>query len=130
MEQFVGIPYLPHGRDYDGADCWGILFLYFRDIRGTLIPSYSAEMADLDFHRREISLLIDAEKARHWEEVKRPAPGDCVLMRVGRDESHVGVFIGNGQMLHSEGPHPSQIERMCDMRWRSRIVGYFRHRPC
>ncbi len=130
MERFVGIPYIPHGRDYDGADCWGILFLYFRDVLGTPIPSYSAEMRELEFHRHEISQLIVAEKGQQWTEVDMPASGDCVLMRVGRDESHVGVFIGGGQMLHSEGPHPSQIERIGDMRWRSRIVGYFRFSPC
>jgi len=130
MERFVGIPYAPHGRSYEGADCWGILFLYYRDVLGVAIPSYSVEMRDVEFHRHEISQLVAAEKGQHWIEVDAPARGDGVLMRVGSDESHVGVFIGNGQMLHSEGPHPSQIERMGDMRWRSRITGYFRYCQC
>ena len=130
MERFIGIPYQPHGRDYDGADCWGILYLYYRDVLGRPIPSYSAEMRELEFHRHEISQLIVSEKADHWTEVDTPESGDCVLMRVGRDESHVGVFLGGGRMLHSEGPHPSQIERMGDMRWRNRIVGYFRYLSC
>lgn len=130
MERFIGIPYLPHGRSYDGADCWGVLFLYYRDVLGQMLPSYSAEMQDLEFHRREISRLVAAEKGHNWAEVVAPAPGDCVLMRVGRDESHVGVFLGGGRMLHSEGPHPSQIERMGDMRWRDRITGYFRYISC
>ncbi|NKM69158.1 C40 family peptidase [Rhizobium laguerreae] len=130
MERFVGIPYVPHGRSYDGADCWGILFLYFRDVRGIEIPTYSAEMRDVEFRRREIARLVAAEKGQHWFEVEAPAPGDGVLMRVGRDESHVGIFLGGGRMLHSEGPHPSQIERMSDMRWRDRITGFFRYSPC
>ncbi|WP_434712998.1 C40 family peptidase [Rhizobium sp. YTUHZ045] len=130
MERFVGIPYVPHGRNYGGADCWGILFLYYRDVLGIQIPSYTAEMAEVDFHRHEIAQLIAAEREQQWTEVSTPAKGDCVLMRVGRDESHVGVFIGNGQMLHSEGPDPSRIERVGDMRWRNRIVGYFRYSPC
>ncbi|MGO8093230.1 C40 family peptidase [Rhizobium leguminosarum] len=130
MERFVGIPYVELGRTYEAADCWGVLRLYYRDVRGILLPSYIEEMEGREFRRNHISPLVAGEKDQNWNEVDRPEIGDAILMRVGRDESHVGVFIGNGQMLHSEGPHPSLIERMGDMRWRSRITGYFRHCQC
>jgi murein DD-endopeptidase len=45
FDQFVGIPYVAHGRDYAGADCWGLLYLFYRDVLGVQIPSYVAEMA-------------------------------------------------------------------------------------
>ncbi|QIO64771.1 C40 family peptidase [Rhizobium leguminosarum] len=130
MERFVGIPYVELGRTYEAADCWGVFRLYYRDVRGILLPSYLDEMEGREFRRNNISPLVATEKEHNWDQVDRPETGDAILMRVGRDESHVGVFIGNGQMLHSEGPHPSQIERMGDMRWRSRIAGYFRYRSC
>ncbi|MBX4944645.1 C40 family peptidase [Rhizobium binae] len=130
MERFVGIPYVPRGRTYDAADCWGVFRLFQRDVRGILLPSYVDELDDCQFHRRVFAPLVHAEKEHNWTEVDRPEFGDGILMRVGREESHIGVFIGNGQMLHSEGPHPSQIERIGDMRWRDRITGYFRYCPC
>lgn len=126
MEQFIGIPYVPHGRDYTGADCWGVLFLYYRDRLGISVPSYSAEMDARDFHRSSIGPLIAEERENHWHLVDAPQAGDCVLMRAGRHDSHVGVFLGHGLMLHSEGPHPSVIDRTGDMRWRSRISGFYR----
>lgn len=124
--QFVGIPYVPHGRDYAGADCWGILYLYYRDVLQKPVPSYSAEMQEREFHRRDIGPLISDEKALHWRQVDVPEIGDCVLMRTGRHPTHVGVYLGEGRMLHSEGPHPSAIERLDDLRIRNRIIGYYR----
>lgn len=123
---YVGIPYVPHGREYTGADCWGILFLYYRDVLGTPVPSYSAEMDAREFRHKDIGSLVAEEREKHWQPVTAPQPGDCILMRAGRHDSHVGVFLGQGRMLHSEGPHPSVIDRMGDMRWRSRISGFYR----
>ena len=126
LQNFVGIPYVPNGREYGGADCWGLLFLYYRDALGTPIPSYSTEMREREFHRRDIGPLIDAEKEKHWVQVDEPQPGDCVLLRAGRHNTHVGVFLGGSKLLHSEGPDPSVVARIDDIRLRSRIAGFFR----
>ncbi|MBB3396881.1 NlpC/P60 family protein [Rhizobium sp. BK060] len=130
MEKFIGIPYVPHGREYKGADCWGILFLYYRDVLGTPVPAYSSEMEAREFNRCGIAPLIGEERERRWHQVETPQAGDCVLMRAGRHDSHVGVYLGQGRMLHSEGPHPSVIDRISDMRWRNRISGFYRLNEC
>lgn len=126
LDRFVGIPYVQHGREYAGSDCWGIVFLYYRDVLGTPIPAYSAEMEAREFTNRGIGPLMASEREKHWQAVARPETGDCVLMRAGRHDSHVGIYLGNGRMLHSEGPEPSVIERIDGMRWRNRISGYYR----
>lgn len=126
VERFVGIPYVPHGRSYEGADCWGILFLYYRDVLGTPVPAYSAEMDAREFKHGAIAPLMATEREKLWQQVETPQPGDGVLMRAGRHDSHVGVFLGQGRMLHSEGPDPSVIDRIGDMRWRNRISGFYR----
>lgn len=126
IEKFVGIPYVAHGRSYEGADCWGLLFLYYRDALGTPIPSYSAEMHDRNFHRRDIGPLMDSEIEKLWMQVDDPQPGDGILLRAGRFNSHVGVFLGSGRILHSEGPEQSVVARLDDIRLRSRVTGFFR----
>jgi len=129
LQRFVGVPYVAHGREYTGADCWGLLFLYYRDELGTPIPSYSSEMRERDFHRKDIGPLMDVEIERLWLQVDEPQPGDGVLLRAGRFNTHVGVFLGAGRMLHSEGPEPSVVARLDDIRLRSRITGFFRLKP-
>lgn len=126
VADFVGIPYVAHGRSYNGADCWGILYLYYRDVLGTPVPAYSAEMDAAEFNHRGIAPVVSAEREKYWHPIDTPQPGDGILMRAGGHDSHVGIFLGQGRMLHSEGPHPSVIDRIGDMRWRNRISGYYR----
>lgn len=128
-ERFIGIPYVEHGRDYAGADCWGIVYLFYRDVLDRAIPAYSAEMYARDFHHRDIGALIERERALHWMQVTAPDHGDVALMRTGRAESHVGIYVAGGRILHSEGEPGSCIVRADDMRMRTRLVGYFRVRP-
>lgn len=130
LHRFIGIPYLQHGRDYSGADCWGLVYLFYRDALRTPIPAYLAEMQVRDFHQRDIAPLIRHEQAEHWQEAIEPAHGNCVLMRVGRLETHVGIWIDGGRVLHTEGEAGSCIARADDMRIKSRIVGFFRLKTC
>jgi len=126
MERFVGIPYVPHGRDYDGADCWGLIYLYYRDVLCRPVPSYAAEMQTREFRPRGIGQLIVAERDAHWVEMAEPRQGDVVLMRNGPHHNHVGIRLDGGRLLHSDGPGPSCIERLDAMHLRNRIVGYYR----
>ncbi|MBA4797013.1 MAG: C40 family peptidase [Rhizobiales bacterium] len=130
FERFVGIPYVAHGRDYFGADCWGILYLFYRDVLGVDIPSYVAEMEGKSFDRHGIAPLMEAERDIRWKRVQNPVHGDGVSMRVGRMETHVGVYLDRGRLLHSEGPNPSEIVRIDDIRVKSRIAGFYRFNAC
>lgn len=126
MDRFVGIPYVALGRDYDGADCWGLIYLYYRDVLGRPVPSYVAEMQEREFRPRGIGPLVDAEREAHWFEATEPQQGNVVLMRNGRHHNHVGIRLSGGRLLHSDGPGPSCIERLDALHLRNRIVGFYR----
>lgn len=130
IERFVGVPYLANGRHYDGADCWGILCLFYRDVLGLELPSLLPEMQGREFHRRGIAPLVQDVRESQWHEVSEPRQGDCVLMRVGRLDTHVGIYLDRGRLLHSEGPHPSEIVRIDDIRVKRRISGFYRLNAC
>jgi cell wall-associated NlpC family hydrolase len=130
MERLVGIPYVQHGRSYDGADCWGIVFLYYRDILGRSIPSYVAEMEAREFRPRGIGPLISEERDRAWSEVSAPIAGDVVLMRTGIHHNHVGIYLAGRTTLHSEGPGLSAIERLDALHLRNRVSGFYRLLEC
>lgn len=130
LDGFVGIPYVEHGRDYAGADCWGVLYLYYRDVLGVSIPSYSVELEKIPFDRAAITPVAARHKDIFWHQVQQPVAGDGVLMRVGRSETHVGIYLDRRRLLHSEGPHPSEIVRIDDIRVKSRITGFYRFNGC
>lgn len=125
MQEFVGIPYIPHGRDYAGADCWGLVWLFYRDVLKIDIPSYSDEMLTREFSRSGIAPLMQVEAIADWVEQDSPDLGHVVLMRRGRECAHVGIYAGDGLVLHTEGPGPSVIERISSPALSRRIAGFY-----
>ncbi|MEP2977955.1 MAG: NlpC/P60 family protein [Lentilitoribacter sp.] len=124
MQKYLGIPYVEHGRHYNGADCWGVVFLFYRDELKTPVPSYSQEMYERRFKCRDIGPLIEQVRDLNWVELKQPVFGACVVIRNGNFNTHVGVYLGNNKILHSE-TDCSRIERMDSMNLRGRIVGFY-----
>lgn len=127
VERLVGIPYVVDGRDWSGADCWGVIYLYFRAVHGIEVERYDAAGAATDQDRRALSALIHREIAAPWHPVEEPRAGDVVLLRHGREIAHVGIWFDGGRVLHSPGPGPSVIERASSPHMRRRIVGFYRH---
>mgnify|MGYP003652353246 CR=1 FL=1 len=52
---------------------------------------------------------------------------DVLLFRHGRFESHVGIYVHQGVMLHMATDDQSKHERFDQGRWKARLAGYFRH---
>lgn len=127
MENFVGIPYVVLGRGYDGADCWGLVYLFYRDVFGIEIPTYSEFLESNGNRPRVVNTLVNQVKDRDWKQVEQKRHGDVVLMRTGKNEHHVGIFVEPNFILHSEdiGSY-SHMTKISDPRISKRIVGYFR----
>lgn len=127
MNNLIGIPYANKGRDPSvGLDCWGLLREFYREYMGIDLPSYTDDYEDsCDSH--SMAGAIDRYAPESWKQVTEPMFGDAVLMRINGFCSHVGVYLQNGQMLHTQAGHDSVIDRLDGIRWKNRIKGYFRH---
>lgn len=95
-KQFVGVPYRYGGIDRDGMDCSGFIFTVARESIGVQLPrSTSAIYA-------AVRVIGDSEKE----------PGDLLFFKtVGGKISHVGLYMGNDQFIHSasDGPNTGVI---------------------
>ena len=81
--QFVGNPYVPGGTSLtDGADCSGFVQSVYKAF-GIKVPRTSWAQGN---YGREVS-YADAQ------------PGDVIYYG-----GHVGIYIGNGQVLHASSP--------------------------
>lgn len=123
---YLGIPFLEHGRDRAGCDCYGLLVLVYAELLGIELPAYSGAYLNTD-ERAEIASLIGARKhVGVWVAVEDPEPFDVALFRRGPYESHIGIVAAPGRMLHIPDDH-AKIEDFRTGRWGGRLTGFYRH---
>lgn len=123
-DQYLGLPYASQGRSLAGVDCWGLVFIVLPAF-GRPVPSYAGKYASAE-ERQEIAGLIDGAKPQ-WRRVDGAEAFDLVTFRRGRHESHIGIVVRPGHMLHITQDKPSCIERYDTGYWANRLTGTWRH---
>lgn len=123
------IPYLDHGRDYDGADCWGLVYLVYRDFFNVELDTYNE---DYDVNRQQdVHRVIDSH-LEDFEQVSRPKNGDIVVVRILGRPWHCGIYfsprINIHHMLHTQKGIGVTFENLNSTKWSKRIEGFYR--PC
>lgn len=114
----------------DGADCWGLAYLAYKQEKGIEVPDYL--WAYDDTHDVEkISAHIAAEKASsRWKDVADPEPFDLVLMQesaAGMVGIHVGLVIRPNYMIHIRRKKGVVIQPINSFEWKNRIMGFVRY---
>lgn len=125
---YVGIPFRIDGRDRDGADCWGLVRMYLKDVAGIELPSYS-EVPAGDVLR--VARRFGAESlSETWVKVDRPRNNDVALMThpSRRTAFHCGVVVRNRFLLHTVDETGSVIVPINHSGITGCIVGFYRHK--
>jgi cell wall-associated NlpC family hydrolase len=122
LASYIGIPYRIGGRGPDAVDCAGLVMKFYREILGIELPSifYGDEIS-----REEMaSIAEDGMASGQWAEIARPEYGDVLVFRMFGQPTHVGIYIGGDEFLHSVEGKDSCIERLSS--WYARLVGVLR----
>ncbi|HTT77005.1 MAG TPA: NlpC/P60 family protein [Candidatus Binataceae bacterium] len=88
VRYYIGLPFKSLGRDRAGLDCWGMVYLVYREVFHQEIPPY-ADYADA-YDVEEVSALVKGEIVTRWREVLPAQLGDVILLRVRGLPCHVG----------------------------------------
>ena len=91
LSDLIGIPYLPHGRDERGIDCFGLIWLIaFRMDKP--IPDVPYQGFD-PAHMK----LADQMKIHKIEKCET----GCVIEMLKDERLHLGFAVDNERMIHS-----------------------------
>jgi cell wall-associated NlpC family hydrolase len=129
LRNYVGLPKVHAGRSREGVDCYGLIWLVYREVLGIQLPSYAGEALDLKEREEIAGLIAGGRLVAPWREVKDGSerPFDMAVFRRGTLESHVGLVVGPGRMLHIVDVGESHVTSYHIGPWRGRFVAMHRH---
>lgn len=125
LNKYISIPYKDHGLDFQGVNCWGLLYLIYLTERGITVPTYVEDYASSE-DEIELGQLINQEKVK-WLEVKTPQKFDAILIRLKGQPMHCGVYLDNDLFIHCLKGSNVTIESINSVMWKNRILGYYRY---
>ncbi len=129
LQRYIGIPFKDHGRDFSGCDCWGLVCLVYREELGIYLPDLGDGYGDA-YAREEVNSTTKNATAENWnldvtDRERRLL--DVLTFTRGGIETHVGMWVADGEMLHIIDGTCAAIERYDTVRWKRRFSRALRH---
>jgi cell wall-associated NlpC family hydrolase len=136
VADYLLIPFVDRGRSRAGVDCWGLVWLVYREMLGIELPSYRSDYPDVDAHAWLAELVRD-QKRRFWQEVYPVQRMDVALFAItGQDgvrrPCHVGLVLDDeaGLFLHAQKRQGVGVgyyrKSVFAQRWAHRFLGAYR----
>lgn len=129
-DRALDVPFIEKGRDYEGWDCWGLIYVAYRDLYNIELPVYTGEYNSTR-RREELQGLITRRKAGTWELRDPYEPGDVALVKMLGRNCHVGLMLPDMYMLHVQDHVQAVVEKIDRPPWRdkeyNKVEGIYRH---
>lgn len=126
VADYIGIPFLARGRTRAGLDCYGLVRLVLAEQFGKDLPAHADGYESMD-DRALLALLIDAKRPTiNARPVSKVESGDLVLIRYCGFPCHIGLYVGDGLLLHVESGRNTVLEPLTSTHLSTRIEGFYR----
>lgn len=123
ISRVVGIPWVRWRSDFDGADCYGLIVLYFREVLGIDLGAVP---------QSDIAAGFSATQG--WQECPPEAGAACFMAWRNGAPTHCGLLAPGAMVLHSEGSqdHPGsvRITRLAAMQRAYGEILFYRRGQC
>ncbi|RMB11905.1 C40 family peptidase [Eilatimonas milleporae] len=125
---YLAIPFVPHGRDRSGCDCWGLVCLVYRDCFNVSLPPFDRAVGDVNNPLSVAPVMAAGAAQDIWVKSDTPRAGDVLLFGTRAAPYHVGLYVNGDLMLHTRAGTDATTERWRGCLWDRRLIGFFRHR--
>lgn len=125
MKKFIGIPFSDNeAQDFSGTNCYGLVRLFYKEHLNIEIPELKVQSQ----HSNRVWATYLNEIQGNWITVEEPELYDVVAMaqdvRHPRIVQHVGIYLGNGKILHTLNKIESHVVSIENVK--HSIKGYHR----
>lgn len=110
FNKYIGIEFKAHGRDMTGLDCFGLARLVLKNEFNRDLPEWIDDN-EADFSR--------------FKKVDDPKPGSIALFSFIGVPAHVGVYIGEGRVLHVSPGEMAVAEKHDSRRLKGHLQGWY-----
>lgn len=124
INRYIGIPFKIHGRDFDGVDCYGLVWLFYKNELGIELPMFLGYEEKLESYQNKIE---ESRPLLNVVEVEKPNTADIGLFHYRGLLSHVGLYIEKNKILHILKKTHSVIIKIDHPTIRGRIEGWYRY---
>jgi len=125
VKKYIGIPFASNGRTIDGCDCYGLVRLVFRNEYGVNLPELSNDYTDALNVAETARLFKENLPVLAGEKTAIPQEKAVAIITEHGVAAHIGIFAGDGYILHTGIKTGSVCQRETHPGLRGRIEGYY-----
>lgn len=125
FDKFLNIFYHKNHRSFTFCDCYGICYLFNKEVLGNDLPEFLDE--DIWDDAGVNNAITNGKKHFKKINIGKEKVGDIVSFQINGNFLHVGVVLQSGQMLHiMEGKH-AVIESYNNLKWKHKVDSFWRY---
>ncbi|MFW6035148.1 MAG: C40 family peptidase [Halothermotrichaceae bacterium] len=128
VDKLLGIPYQHNGRDFQGVDCLGLIYLFFKEF-GIKLPKDDGRNIPEDWYKTEPERYINGLQKIGGEvgHFKNLQPLDIPYFRLYKDViTHSGVMLDEKRFIHVLIDKKVRIDSMNKRFWKAKYAGAIR----
>lgn len=129
LSEFIGIPFVSKAQLFSGADCYGLVTLYYKYVLGIDIPSFIIAHDSV----RRVFLAYLNEISKNWVRIDKPEQHCGVAIKMNDQHpkmvTHFGVMIDDHRLLHTLEKMGSHIIDIDSPLVKNKIEGFYRWQP-
>lgn len=125
--KYVGLPYAAGARGPDRFDCWGLVWLVYREQFGIHLPEFPGIGLGIS-PAAECVATFGAHAQQDWQQITSPVEGCGVGMSQRKGSiHHAGVYVG-GKVMHCWNGQPVVVDTLRSLQLKGfRTIVFYRH---
>jgi len=103
LNKLIGVPFKLNRKDFSGCDCRGIVWLYYKYVKGKEYPFTDGKNIFFRNRKNDIERMVNVIKTfANPVSFNELQEGDIVLIKNTGDIGALGICINNKQLLHMD----------------------------